>query len=87
MPSLRLLGLAAFAALAPSYATAIPQGQSSGAAAKRQTEFFEVSGCHAHGDTLFCIYEGEEWEVTGDVDVENAPTSFEGCHSHGETEL
>lgn len=87
MPSLRLLRLLAFAALISSHATAVAQGERSGAIAKRQTESFEVSGCHIDGDTLLCMHEGEEWEVTGDVDVDNAPTSFGGCHSVTESEL
>jgi hypothetical protein len=50
-------------------------------------EITEVTSCHAHTDTLYCIADGEEWEVTTDVDVENAPDGYEGCHAHGENEL
>jgi hypothetical protein len=86
MPSLRALGLAAFASLATSNAAVTLPKDEASVAVKRQT-FFEVTGCHPHGDTLFCIYEGDEWEVTSDINVDEAPTSFEGCHSHSGTEL
>lgn len=87
MPSLRKLGLAAFASFATSNAAANLPKDEAGAAVKRQSDFFEVTACHAHGDTLFCIYEGDEWEVTSDINVDDAPESFEGCHSHSGTEL
>lgn len=52
------------------------------------SEITEVTGCHAHSaDALFCSAGGEEWEVTTEVDVDNAPESYSGCHSHGEDEL
>lgn len=51
------------------------------------TEITEVTGCHAHTDTLFCMAGGEEWEVQTDVDVANAPDGYSGCHAHGEDEL
>lgn len=50
-------------------------------------EITEVTNCHAHTTTLYCIAGGEEWEVTTDVDVENAPNGYTGCHAHGENEL
>ena len=50
-------------------------------------EITEVTDCHAHTTTLYCIAGGEEWQVTTDVDVDNAPDSYAGCHSHGENEL
>lgn len=60
----------------------------SGTEAAAASEITEVTGCHAHGaDSLFCSAGGEEWEVTTDVDVDNAPESYSGCHSHGEDEL
>jgi hypothetical protein len=89
MVSLRVLGLAALAALASSQDVATREKHSSGTAAatKRQTEFFEVTSCHAHGDATFCIYEGDEWEVTSGVDSGSTAESFEGCHSHSGTEM
>ena len=47
----------------------------------------EVTDCHAHTDTLYCMVGSEEWEVTTDVDVENPPDGYSGCHAHGESEL
>jgi hypothetical protein len=89
MISLRVLGLTAFVTLASSQNVATRLEHSSGAAAatKRQTDFFEVTSCHAHGDTTFCIYEGDEWEVTSGVDSGSTQESFEGCHSHSGTEM
>lgn len=86
MPSLRLFGLAALAAFAAAESIAAPQDQDSAPAVKRQSDG-EATGCHAHGDTLFCIWEGEEWEVTSDVNVDDAPASYAGCHTHGASEL
>jgi zinc transporter 1/2/3 len=44
-----------------------------------------VSGCHPHGTILFCMVNGEEYEVKEGVeDVASAPKSFSGCHGHGE---
>jgi len=88
MVCLRVLGLTAFAAFASSQDLSTRQESNAGAAStKRQTEFFEVTSCHAHGDATFCIYEGDEWEVTSGVDSGSAPESFEGCHSHSGTEM
>jgi hypothetical protein len=50
-------------------------------------EITEVTDCHAHTDTLYCMVGSEEWEVTTDVDVDNAPDAYSGCHAHGEDEL
>jgi hypothetical protein len=50
-------------------------------------EITEVTDCHAHTDVLYCMAGSEEWEVTTDVDVGNAPDSYSGCHAHGEDEL
>jgi hypothetical protein len=50
-------------------------------------EITEVTNCHPHVDVLYCIADGEEWEVTTDVDAANAPESYSGCHSHGPDEL
>lgn len=50
-------------------------------------EITEVTSCHAHTDTLYCIVGSEEWEVTTDVDIEDAPESYSGCHAHGDDEL
>jgi hypothetical protein len=47
----------------------------------------EVTDCHAHADVLYCMVGSEEWEVTTDVDVDNAPDAYNGCHAHGEDEL
>jgi len=89
MVSSRVLGLAAFAAFASSQDVPSRQEHDTAAAAatKRQTDFFEVTSCHAHGDVTFCIYEGDEWEVTSGLDSGSAPESFEGCHSHSGTEM
>jgi hypothetical protein len=87
MPSLRMLGLVAFASFATSNAAATLPREEASVATKRQSEFFEVTSCHPHDTTLFCIYEGDEWEVTSDINVDDAPESFEGCHSHSGTEL
>lgn len=76
MVSLHVLGLTAFAAFAASQDVAA-----------RQAGFFEVTSCHAHGEDTFCIYEGDEWEVTSGLDSGSAPESFEGCHSHSGTEM
>lgn len=86
MPSLRLFGFAAFAAFATANSIATPHDEDSTSAVKRQSDG-EATGCHAHGDALFCIYNGEEWEVTSDVNVNDAPDSYTGCHTHGASEL
>jgi hypothetical protein len=87
MLSLRLLGFAAFASFSTSNAAATLPKDKAGIVEKRQSEFFEVTACHPHGETLFCIYEGDEWKVTSDINVDEAPESFNGCHSHSGTEL
>jgi hypothetical protein len=87
MPSLRMICLAVFASFATSNAAAALSKDETSVVAKRQSEFFEVTGCHPHIDTIFCIYEGDEWEVTSDINIDDAPESFEGCHSHSGTEL
>jgi hypothetical protein len=58
-----------------------------GTTAETDHEITEVTECHAHTDTLFCMAGNEEWEVTTDVDVENPPDGYTGCHAHGEDEL
>lgn len=57
--------------------------------ASNSTDITEVTGCHAHSATLFCFAGdgGPEWEVTSDIDVENAPEAYTGCHAHGAEEL
>ena len=87
MVSLRLLALAALATSVSAHEQATSQTEPSSAAVKRQSDFFEVTSCHGHGDVLFCIYDGEEWEVTSGMDAESAPSSFEGCHNHSEHEM
>lgn len=87
MGFLRLLAFAALATSVSAHEQSPSQTDHSSVAAKRQSDFFEVTSCHGHGDVLFCIYDGEEWEVTSGVDVESAPTSFEGCHNHSEHEM
>ena len=82
-----MLSLAVFASFATSNVAATLSKDGASVAAKRQSEFFEVTACHPHGDALFCIYEGDEWEVTSDINIDDAPGSFEGCHSHSGTEL
>lgn len=57
------------------------------AAGSTADEITEVTSCHAHTDALYCIVGSEEWEVTTDVDLENAPESYSGCHAHGDDEL
>jgi hypothetical protein len=81
------LGLIALATVTPSLAIAPLREDDATAVAKRQSEFFEVTSCHSHGDTLFCIYDGEEWEVISGVDADSASDSFEGCHNHSDTEM
>jgi hypothetical protein len=53
-----------------------------GTTADADHEITEVTDCHAHTDTLYCMVGSEEWEVTTDVDV-----AYSGCHAHGEDEL
>ena len=76
MVSLRVLGLTAFAAFASAQDVAA-----------RQEGFFEVTSCHAHGAETFCIYDGNEWEVTSGLDSGSEAESFEGCHNHSETQM
>lgn len=83
----RILGLTAFVVLAASHATPATQDSETAAAVKRQKDLFQVTECHARGDTLYCIHEGDEWEVTSDVDVGNAPDRYSGCYDHSDTEL
>lgn len=87
MPSMRALSFTAVAGLAISCAADASVDSEFHATAKRQDEFFEVTGCHPHGTTLFCIHDGEEWQVTSDIDTASAPSSFSGCHSHSGTEM
>jgi hypothetical protein len=82
-----ILGLTAFTAVTPSLALALAREDGATTVAKRQPGFFEVTGCHSHGETLFCIYDGEEWEVVSGVDADSASDSFEGCHNHSDTEM
>jgi hypothetical protein len=56
-------------------------------AAAAAAEITEVTACHAHTDTLYCMAGSEEWEVTTDVDAANPPDAISGCHAHGENEL
>lgn len=51
------------------------------------SEITEVSDCHGHGDELFCVAGGDEWEVSTEVNVDDAPSSYSGCHAHGEDAL
>ena len=89
MIAFRVLGFTALAAFASSQNVASRQEDSPGTASatKRQTDFFEVTSCHAHGDATFCIYEGDEWEVTSGIDSGSTQETFEGCHSHSGTEM
>jgi zinc transporter 1/2/3 len=59
----------------------------SGTSAESSGEIAEVTDCHPHEDVLYCMADGEEWEVTTEVDAANAPESYSGCHSHGADEL
>lgn len=59
----------------------------SGTESASSAEITEVTNCHGHVDVLYCVADGDEWEVTTEVDVENAPESYGGCHSHGADEL
>lgn len=38
-----------------------------------------VGDCHTHGDDLYCIADNVEWEVTSNIDVNNAPDSYDNC--------
>jgi hypothetical protein len=59
----------------------------SGTSTESSSEITEVTNCHPHVDVLYCIADGEEWEVTTEVDAATAPESYSGCHSHGPDEL
>ena len=50
-----------------------------------QASSTEVTGCHMHDTTQFCIVGSEEYEVTTPVDATTAPDSYNGCHAHDET--
>lgn len=54
------------------------------ATAQSLDQVTEVTGCHAHEDTLYCVAGDTELPVVSDVDVANAPESYSGCHTHGE---
>jgi hypothetical protein len=74
------------------HATATTTGTTTGTtttqtAAAAAAEITEVTACHAHTDTLYCMAGSEEWEVTTDVDAANPPDAISGCHAHGENEL
>lgn len=43
-----------------------------------------VTDCHTHGDDLFCVVDGAEWEVTSDINMNNAPDSFDNCRWRGD---
>ncbi|KAF2166163.1 hypothetical protein M409DRAFT_23354 [Zasmidium cellare ATCC 36951] len=43
-----------------------------------------VEECHTHGDDLFCVADGAEWEVTSNVNVNNAPDNYENCRPTGD---
>lgn len=43
-----------------------------------------VTDCHTHGDDLFCTADGVEWEVTSDINVNNAPDSYSNCQASGD---
>jgi hypothetical protein len=87
MVLMHILGLTALAAVAPSLAIAPLREDGAPDISKRQSGFFEVSSCHSHGDILFCIYDGEDWEVISGVDADSGSDSFEGCHNHSDTEM
>ena len=57
------------------------------AAAAAAAEITEVTSCHAHTDTMYCMAGSEEWQVTTDIDAANPPDAISGCHAHGENEL
>ncbi|KAK4497112.1 hypothetical protein PRZ48_011562 [Zasmidium cellare] len=38
-----------------------------------------VGDCHTHGDDLYCVADGVEWEVTSNINVNNAPDSYDNC--------
>lgn len=43
----------------------------------------EVTGCHSHGDDLFCFDGSDEWELTPtEYDADTVPDSFDNCHYH-----
>ena len=42
-------------------------------AAAAAAEITEVTSCHAHTDTMYCMAGSEEWQVTTDIDAANPP--------------
>lgn len=59
-----------------------------GFVAAQAEEVTEVTGCHFHGETLYCLDNGgSEWKVTTTIDSENPPESIDGCHAHSSSEL
>ncbi|KAM0718860.1 hypothetical protein Q7P37_005932 [Cladosporium fusiforme] len=45
----------------------------------------EVTGCHTHGEDIYCVAGSDEWELTGsEFNADNVPDSFQGCHMHGD---
>lgn len=56
------------------------------AAAAAAAEITEVTSCHAHTDTMYCMAGSEEWQVTTDIDAANPPDAISGCHAHGEND-
>lgn len=43
----------------------------------------EVTDCHTHGEDIYCVGGGDEWELTSSgYDADSVPDSFEGCHAH-----
>lgn len=55
------------------------------AAAQSLDEVTEVTSCHAHDDTQYCIAGDTELPVVEGVDnIDTAPESYTGCHTHGE---
>ncbi|KAF2720953.1 ZIP zinc transporter [Polychaeton citri CBS 116435] len=44
----------------------------------------QVTKCHFHQETQFCMASGEEWEVINTVDKDTAPEHYQNCHAHEE---
>lgn len=66
--------------------SAVAQAQTASTTSSAQSSV--VTGCHSHGDQVFCINgSGQEVQVsmtatpTGEL-----PAQFTGCHSHGSEE-
>ena len=53
-------------------------------AAQSLDEVTEVTSCHLHGETQYCIAGDTELPVVSDIDPATAPESYSGCHTHGE---